>query len=137
MKSVRESINDFDKVYAKAIGILEHCLQITSAVASENVETDEPAIVPEGSINNSSNIVLKVSDGVMKFFPGHRKFVGTAIQINKCNMDGKPIRVWYKNKEEEDYSQEEVDEFQRGSSIPIGNVGFQFVKKFHGGGVFS
>eukprot|EP00957_Ditylum_brightwellii_P179205 13652603-Ditylum_brightwellii.AAC.1 len=46
MKSVRESINDFDKVYAQAIGILERCLQITSIVASENLETDEPVIIP-------------------------------------------------------------------------------------------
>eukprot|EP00957_Ditylum_brightwellii_P127477 9721007-Ditylum_brightwellii.AAC.1 len=73
----------------------------------------------------------------MKFFPSHGKFVGTVTQINEGNMDGKPIRVWYKDKEEEDYSQEEVEKIQRSSSILIGNVGFQFVKKFHGGGVFS
>eukprot|EP00957_Ditylum_brightwellii_P113133 8627977-Ditylum_brightwellii.AAC.1 len=65
----------------------------------------------------------------MKFFPGHGKFFGTVIQINKGNMDGKPIYVWYEDKEEEDYSQDEVDELQRSSSIPIGSVGFQLVKK--------
>eukprot|EP00957_Ditylum_brightwellii_P005496 420703-Ditylum_brightwellii.AAC.1 len=122
VKSVWESIDDdFDKVYAQAIDILECCIQITSDVASENIETDEPTIVPEGSINNSSNIKSKVGDGVMKFFPSHGKFVGTVIQIKKGNMDSTPACVWYKDKEEEYYSQKEVDRFQRSSSIPIGN----------------
>ena len=65
---------------------------------SENVETEEADIVPEVSINNSSNITSKVGDGVIKFFPSHGKFVGTVIQINKGNVDVKPICVRYKAK---------------------------------------
>ena len=76
--------------------------------------------------------------GVMKFFPGHGKFLGTLIQINEDNVDGKPIRVQYEDGEEEDYSQDELDEFQCESSIPIGALGFRFVKKFrNASGIFS
>ena len=149
MKSVKESIKSYDIAYACAITILERRIKLTyvTTISSGNDGTREPidtdrtsmdaTVVADNNNNNNGNITSRVGNGVVKFSPGHGKFSGTVIQINESDIDGKHIRVRYEDGEEEDYFQDEVDEFQRESSIPIGCVGFRFVKRFRGAGVFS
>ena len=148
MKNVRESISDYDKAMQVAIEIIERQLNKLSVHEESNEESSEEessASEEESSEGDSSeemtvahsSITSKVGDEVVKFFPSYGRFKGRVSRINGDDEDGKFIRIIFEDGEEVDYSQQEVDEFTALSAIPVGEVGFQFIKKFGAAGYFS
>ncbi len=142
MKNVRDSIADYDEAVEVAIQILERQLNQLSAVNEEFVNEES---VNEESVNEESDemvidgidITSKVNDKVVKFFPSYGRFEGRVTEINRHHPDGKPIRILFEDGEVADYSQQEVDEFRALSAIPLGDVGFVFIKKFGRAGYFN
>ena len=134
MKNVRESIADYDEAVQVAIQILERQLSKMSSVNEESTSNSEE---PDEMEIDSSGITSKIDDKVIRFFPYYGRFEGTVIEINENNIDGKPIRIKFEDGEVADYSQQEVDEFSATTAIPLGEVGFVFVRKFGSAGYFN
>ena len=152
MKNVRESISDYDKAMQAAIEIIErqlNKLSVHEESDEESSEEESSASEEESSEGDSSeemtvahsSITCKVGDEVVKFFPSYGRFKGRVSRINGDDEDGKFIHIIFEDGEEVDYSQkevdQEVDEFTALSAIPVGEVGFQFIKRFGTAGYFS
>ena len=57
--------------------------------------------------------------------------------INPTAPNGECIRVLYEDRDRADYTQETLDQLMTKASIPIGEVGFVFIKKFGSAGYFN
>ena len=147
-------MNTYDAVVDIAIATLERRIirmaigdELATDPAAENGLDGEEAATAELAITESENeeaVVVEdelVSDGdtaqqpkrgdkIRNFFDGYGWFKGSIIDIIKDAPDGKHFRVKYKDGKFEDYILERLRKIKCNSKIPIGDIGYRFVKKF-------
>ena len=137
MKSVRQNIYDYDAAVPIAVDLLKRRLTLLDGGSNGSEEADSSNNLNEGENNDAPTITSKKGDNVIDFFPGHGKFKGRVESINPTAPNGECIRVLYEDGDRVDYTQETLDQLMAKASIPIGEVGFVFIKKFGSAGYFN
>lgn len=133
MKAVRDAIMQYDTEFPIAVAVLERCIASAAAVVNnhtENVNAEVRDVLGVASVGNSQD--YDVGDYVRKFFPSYGWFEGTITSIKPDALSNKTIRVTYLDGDEEDITEQELHEFKEKAAIPIGEIGFLFIKKFNG-----
>eukprot|EP00957_Ditylum_brightwellii_P210085 15364552-Ditylum_brightwellii.AAC.2 len=117
-KVIRQNIIDYDAAVVKVLGILKHCLKHVDGSTSVPTSNDTSA----DSVTASAIVMDEDDSGPT--------ITAKSEAINLDVEDEKCIRVMYKDGDVEDLTQEDFDSFNAEASVPIGEVGFCFMKKF-------
>lgn len=127
MKAVRNVINEYDAELPIALNIMAR--QVANADAEALQGDDEGAAPYSYSVDGVS---CTVGDYVLKFFPSYGCYEGTVVGINLEAFEGKVIRIRYLDGDVEDITNNDLIDLKTKAYIPIGDIGFQLIKKFNG-----
>eukprot|EP00957_Ditylum_brightwellii_P172234 13111681-Ditylum_brightwellii.AAC.1 len=74
---------------------------------------------------------------VQKFFTGYGCFNGCAVKVFGDSDDDKKYLVHFDDDDREYIPYNDIQEATRQADIPVGDLGFRFIRHFHGGGYLS
>ena len=78
--------------------------------------------------SNQVSVKSKVGDVIIRFFHNYGSFKEEVAAINASSVDAKFTHTHYEDDDHTNVSQEEFDAFKITAIIPIGGLGFQFIK---------
>lgn len=130
MKATRKNILEYDEEKQIAIDILERRCQKQGNVSIPE-ENDSDDVLVSSSTNDVA-VTTKVGDTVRRFFRGFGWFTGEVTSINMTAENNKFIHMEYEDGDGEDITQEQMILYESEAKVKIGDVGFQFIKKFGG-----
>ena len=138
MKAIRNALTQLDLVTPIAIQALERRqarlanTQPTISVLDSDDDANPGSTAENTADVDGDNMGPPVGTVVFKFFPFYGKFKGRVEMLRPNAENGKCIRVRFEDGDMEDMTLREFRESQEEASIPIGEVGFKFIKKFQG-----
>ena len=125
MKSVQKNIEDYDKEFCMALSTIERRLKQANTMNT----SDDLDDVSNGQ-SKECNYLLKIGETINAFIDYHIWHVGTVTSIEEDEASMDIYTIKFEKNYKEEWSSLEVENRMAEKNIPVGGIGYKFIKSF-------